>query len=118
MRAADLGPLSAAAISILGEGWTGEEALAIATHCAVTATSFRSGVLHAVNHGGDSDGAGAICGNLLGAALGAGAIDNDLLAGLDGRDVITQVADELHDVFAAGQQPSAERYPDERQDGR
>jgi ADP-ribosylglycohydrolase len=117
VRAAELGPLSADAIGILVEGWTGEEALAIATHCALTATSFRSGVLHAVNHGGDSDSTGAIYGNLLGAALGADAIDGDLLAGLEGRDVITRVADDLYDVFAAGQPPSAERYPPEQEDG-
>jgi ADP-ribosylglycohydrolase len=110
VRAAERGPLSAGAIGILGQGWTGNEALAIATHCALTADSFRSGVLHAVNHDGDSDSTGAICGNLLGAALGAGAIDEDLLAQLEGRDVITQVADDLHDVFAAGQPPQAQRY--------
>jgi ADP-ribosylglycohydrolase len=75
-------------------------------------------VLHAVNHGGDSDSTGAICGNLLGAALGSGAIDIDLFAGLEGRDVITQVAEDLYDVFAAGQPPSAERYPPEQEDGR
>jgi ADP-ribosylglycohydrolase len=113
VRAADLGSLSADEIGNLGEGWTAEEALAIATHCALTATSFRSGVLHAVNHSGDSDSTGAICGNLLGAALGVGAIDSDLLAGLEGRDVITQVADDLYDVFADGQAPSTQRYPAE-----
>jgi ADP-ribosylglycohydrolase len=113
VRAAALGPLSADAIAILGEGWTAEEALAIATHCALTATSFRSGVLHAVNHGGDSDSTGAICGNLLGAALGERAIDADLLAELEGRDVITQVSDDLHDVFADGQLPASQRYAGE-----
>jgi len=115
VRSAELGPLSADAIGVLGQGWTGEEALAIATHCALTAGSFRSGVLHAVNHGGDSDSTGAICGNLLGAALGAGAIDADLLAQLEGRDVITQVADDLHDVFADGQSPDSQRYPADKQ---
>ncbi len=116
MRTAELGPLSADAIEVLGQGWTGEEALAIATHCALTADSFRSGVLHAVNHGGDSDSTGAICGNLLGAALGVAAIDADLLADLEGRDVITQVADDLHDVFGCGRPPSAQRYPAEQEE--
>jgi len=116
VRAAELGPLSADEIGILGEGWTGEEALAIATHCALTATTFRSGVLHAVNHSGDSDSTGAICGNLLGAALGAAAIDEDLLAGLEGRDVISQVAEDLCDVFADGQRPSIDRYPPEAEE--
>lgn len=116
VRAAEQGPLSADAVAFLGQGWTGEEALAIATHCALTATSFRSGVMHAVNHSGDSDSTGAICGNLLGAALGAAAIDDDLLSGLEGCDVITQVADDLHDVFVLGQPPSAQRYPADQQE--
>ena len=111
VRAAEVGPLSADAIGVLGEGWTAEEALAIATHCVLTADSFRSGVLHTVNHGGDSDSTGAICGSLLGAALGAGAIDDDLLAGLERGEVITQVADDLHDVFGLDQPPPTERYP-------
>jgi ADP-ribosylglycohydrolase len=114
VRSAELGPVSADAIGLLGEGWTAEEALAIATRCALTADSFRSGVLHAVNRGGDSDSTGAICGNLVGAAFGADAIDDDLLAGLEGGDVITRVADDLHDGFGLGQPPPAERYPAEQ----
>ncbi len=105
------GRLSADEICVLGEGWTADEALAIATHCALTAPSFRSGVLHAVNHGGDSDSTGAICGNLLGTALGAAAIDQDLVEGLEGSAIISQVADDLHDVFGLGQPPSTQRYP-------
>ena len=108
---AELGRASPVTIATLGAGWVGEEALAIAVHCALTATDFRSGVLAAVNHGGDSDSTGAICGNLLGASLGAEAIDGDLLGGLEGRDVITQVADDLHAVFAGGRAPDADRYP-------
>jgi hypothetical protein len=38
----ELGPLSADAIGVLGLGWTAEEALAIASDCALTADSFRS----------------------------------------------------------------------------
>jgi ADP-ribosylglycohydrolase len=109
---AEQGPARPVTIAALGAGWVGEEALAIAVHCALTASDFRSGVLAAVNHGGDSDSTGAICGNLLGASLGAAAIDSDLLGGLEGRDVITQLADDLHAVFACGQGPDADRYPD------
>jgi ADP-ribosylglycohydrolase len=107
----DLGPAGPATIASLGEGWVGEEALAIAVHCALTAADFRSGVLTAVNHGGDSDSTGAICGNLLGARLGAGAINADLLEQLEGRDVITRIADDLHSVFTRGEAPDPERYP-------
>jgi ADP-ribosylglycohydrolase len=116
VRAAELGPLSGDAIGILGQGWTAEEALAIATHCALTADSFRHGLLHAVNHDGDSDSTGAICGNLLGAAFGAGAFDGDLLAQLEGGEVIIQVADDLHDVFVGGQSPDSQRYPVEMEE--
>jgi ADP-ribosylglycohydrolase len=111
ITAAADGPPSTEVMCSLGAGWVGEEALAVAVYCALTATDFRSGVLLAVNHGGDSDSTGAICGNLLGASLGAGAIDADLLEGLEGRDVITQVADDLYDVFAEGGEPSPQRYP-------
>jgi ADP-ribosylglycohydrolase len=80
-------------------------------HCALKAEDFRSGVLAAVNHGGDSDSTGAICGNLLGTRLGAGAIDAGLLEELEGRDVITRIADDLHSVFARGEAPDPGRYP-------
>ena len=41
----------------------------------------------------------------------AGAVDADLLNGLEGRDVITQVADDLYDVFTEGREPPRQRYP-------
>ena len=34
-----------------------------------------------------------------------------LLDGLEGRETITQIADDLHDVFAEGREPSSQRYP-------
>lgn len=56
------------AIRMLGLGWTAEEALGIALFCALKAKSFTRGLILAVNHDGDSDSTGAVCGNLLGAA--------------------------------------------------
>jgi hypothetical protein len=41
-----------------------------------------------------------------------------LLAGLEGLDVITQVADDLHDVFAESQPPSTRRYQPEPEAGK
>lgn len=66
-----------------------------------------------VNHDGDSDSTGAICGNLLGAALGEQAIDADLLDDLDGADVIRQITDDLHDTFTDHglSQRARSRYP-------
>src|SRR5699024_6849945 len=58
-------------IHALGEGWVAEEALAIAVFCAVRyQDDFAAAIRAAVNHKGDSDSTGAICGNILGAWLG------------------------------------------------
>ncbi|WP_371820065.1 ADP-ribosylglycohydrolase family protein [Verticiella alkaliphila] len=84
------------AIARLGEGWTAEEALAIAIYCALVARDFEHGVTLAVNHGGDSDSTGAIAGNLLGALHGATAIPARWLEPLELRDVITEVAEDLY----------------------
>ncbi|WP_408633008.1 ADP-ribosylglycohydrolase family protein [Mycobacterium ostraviense] len=50
-----------------------------------------------VNHDGDSDSTGSIAGNLLGAALGVGAISGEWLEPLELRDVISEIADDLYD---------------------
>ena len=83
-------------IERLGQGWTGEEALAIAVYCALVAgDDFVKGVRLAVNHSGDSDSTGAIAGNLLGALLGRSAIPEQWLAGLELRAVIEQISADL-----------------------
>jgi ADP-ribosylglycohydrolase len=106
---------SAESVELLGGGWIAEEALAIAVYCALVATDFASGVLLAVNHGGDSDSTGAIAGNLLGTMLGDAAIPPHWLDELEGRDVITEVAEDLAGVIGIGpaQARSREygRYP-------
>ena len=85
-----------AAIRQLGEGWYGDEALAIAVYCAVKyADDFEKGVAAAVNHDGDSDSTGSIAGNILGAALGYDAIPRKYLDNLELRDVIEEVAEDL-----------------------
>jgi ADP-ribosylglycohydrolase len=58
----------------------------------------RTGLLLAVNHGGDSDSTGSIAGNLLGAMHGLDALPRDLLDELEGRDVIERLARELADA--------------------
>lgn len=86
-------------LEILGGAWVGEEALAIAVVCALTADDPVDGVLMAVNHSGDSDSTGAIAGTILGVMHGAGAIPGALLERLELADVITAMAD---DLWAAG----------------
>jgi ADP-ribosylglycohydrolase len=111
LRSAAERPGDLQALTALGEGWVADEALAMALYCALSAGSFRSGVLLAANHGGDSDSTAAICGNLLGADLGLAAIDAGLLDDLEGRAVIEEMADDLYDVFVAGHQPDRVKYP-------
>lgn len=86
------------AIHQLGAGWVAEEALAIATYCAVKyERDFEKGVIAAVNHGGDSDSTGAITGNILGAYLGMEAIPEKYKKDLELKEVILRMADELYD---------------------
>jgi hypothetical protein len=59
------------AISQLGEGWTGDEALAIAIYCAMRhLDSVEDAIIASVNHDGDSDSTGSVCGNIMGAIYG------------------------------------------------
>ena len=84
------------AIHRLGEGWVGDEALAIAVYCALKyEDDFDSALIASVNHKGDSDSTGAVCGNILGAKLGMSGIPDKYLANLELKDVILQVADDL-----------------------
>ena len=61
-------------LETLGEGWVGEEALAISLYAALSHNDIEEAILFAVNHSGDTDSTGAIAGNILGAEQGAGAI--------------------------------------------
>ena len=80
----------------LGEGWVGDEALAIAVYCALRyQNDFSAGIIAAVNHRGDSDSTGAITGNILGAWLGFDAIDERWKNHLELYDVILELADDL-----------------------
>lgn len=82
----------------LGEGWVGDEALAIAVFCAVRyAHDFDRALIAAVNHRGDSDSTGAIAGNILGASLGLSQIPQKYLTNLELLDVLTELADDLYD---------------------
>ena len=84
-------------IGHLGEGWTGEEALAIALFCALKHfDNFEQAMIAAVNHGGDSDSTGAVTGNILGAAIGYEAIPQFFKDDLELHDVILHMADDLY----------------------
>ncbi|EAM6792392.1 ADP-ribosylglycohydrolase family protein [Salmonella enterica] len=86
------------AIRILGEGWVGEEALAVALYCALKATSFKEGVLLAANHSGDSDSTASIAGALLGLIHGVNGIPAEWLDGLEQRDLVELMGANLFEV--------------------
>ena len=88
-----------AAIQQLGEGWTGDEALAIAVYCALKyAGDFERAIAAAVNHDGDSDSTGAIAGNILGAHLGLKRIPSKYLEKLELKEIILRLAEALYQV--------------------
>lgn len=86
------------AIHQLGEGWVAEETLAIAVYCALRyENDFDMALRTAVNHNGDSDSTGAVCGNILGAYIGYNAIPKKYKERLELHDLIVKVADHLCD---------------------
>jgi len=91
-------------IHALGEGWIAEEALAIALFCAVRyQNDFAKAIRTAVNHKGDSDSTGAICGNILGAWLGKEAVAEAFdLSKLELVDVIEEIAEDMYRAVEDG----------------
>ncbi|GAB3970170.1 ADP-ribosylglycohydrolase family protein [Streptomyces sparsus] len=109
-------------VESLGEGWTAEEALGMGVYCALVAEDVRHGLLLAVNHGGDSDSTGSVCGNLLGAWHGETALPPNWVTELEGRATILELADDfamemtqgpaLHDPATPSHSPGwLQRYP-------
>lgn len=88
----------------LGEGWVASEALAIAVYSAVRyQDDFHKAICLAVNHKGDSDSTGAICGNILGARLGREAVESAFnLQYLELSDLIETVAADLFTAVEIG----------------
>lgn len=101
------------AISILGEGWTGEEAWAVSVYCAIRHIDcMRDAIIAAVNHDGDSDSTGSITGNIMGAIYGYEAIRRERLFCPDGKEfedtielsnIILALADDLYNGCCIGE---------------
>ena len=58
---------------------------------------FDKALIASVNHGGDSDSTGAVAGNIMGAICGYDSIAEKWKAGLELKDVILDIADDLAD---------------------
>ena len=84
------------AIESIGGGWTGHEALAIAIYSAIKhRDSFEDAIISSVNHSGDSDSTGAICGNIMGCLLGWSAIPAHFTEKLELLPVIEEMGEDL-----------------------
>lgn len=87
-----------AAIRALGHGWVADEALAIALYCALIGNSAEESIIAAVNHDGDSDSTGAICGNIVGALYGVNGLPGDWWYQVEQWNYIKEVAGQLYDL--------------------
>ena len=95
----------AEAISQLGEGWVAEETWAIALYCVLRhIDSVEDAIIASVNHNGDSDSTGSVCGNIMGVIYGYKHISErnifcpegcTLKDTLELSDIILTIADDL-----------------------
>lgn len=93
------------AILQLGEGWVAEETWAIALYCVIRhIDSVEDAIIASVNHDGDSDSTGSVCGNIMGAIYGYEYIKNrnifcpngqELEDTLELSEIILALADDL-----------------------
>ena len=98
-------------IQAIGEGWVGEEALAISLYCSLKfSDNFERGTLAAVNHSGDSDSTGSITGAILGTLLGVESIPRLWVRKVEGSDRIKKIADDMFSLFQNGKDLSLEEY--------
>ncbi len=89
----------------LGEGWVGEQALAIAVYAASRSQSFREVMSIAANHDGDSDSTASLAGQLFGAEYGLEALPHAWIRRLDVLKAGLDLADWCLPLWARTQRP-------------
>jgi ADP-ribosylglycohydrolase len=90
-----------AAIRHIGEGWVGEEAVALALFCCLKyPDDYAAAVRLGANIDGDSDSVACIAGGILGARLGLNAIPKDWIERLERRLELEQLANRLTETKA------------------
>ena len=96
LDASDIAPLEA--VKRLGMGETANEALAIALYCALCHSEKpENALLLAANHDGNSAATACICGSIVGAYHGEGALPKKWLKRLELAEVIQQAALALYE---------------------
>jgi ADP-ribosylglycohydrolase len=100
------------AIADIGEGWIGEEALAVAIYAALKFPhDWSQAVLAAANHAGDCDSTASICGAILGTALGVEAIPTKWVSAVENSARIRQLADDMYALFVLEEELALSPYP-------
>ena len=81
------------ALKVLGEGWVGEEAVALALYCFLRYPSdYAQTVLRGANTSGDSDSIACIAGGISGARLEFDAIPRDWCARIEKADYLSDLS--------------------------
>ncbi|MBE2183858.1 MAG: ADP-ribosylglycohydrolase family protein [Anaerolineae bacterium] len=84
------------ALKHIGEGWIGEEAVALALYCVLRyPDDYAACMWRAANTSGDSDSIACIAGGILGARLGIHAVPESWIARLERRLEIANLAEKL-----------------------
>lgn len=102
------------AITTLGQGWQGDEALAIGLYAALKADSFEDALRLAANHDGDSDTTAALAGQIWGTLYGVEVLTNAWVWRLDVLEPLCDVAGRLIATAAPREEamePAAPRAP-------
>lgn len=85
-----------AALAHIGEGWTGEEAIALALYCVMRyPDDYVACVRRAATSNGDSDTIACIAGGIMGARLGLDAIPADWRSRCENADYLLTLADRM-----------------------
>jgi len=84
------------AMRYIGEGWTGEEAIALALYCVLRyPDDYAAAIWRAANSNGDSDSVACITGGIMGARLGVKAIPPAWIARIEKSNELAALADRL-----------------------
>ncbi|MFD8492005.1 ADP-ribosylglycohydrolase family protein [Amycolatopsis sp. NPDC059657] len=108
------GPPTPERVESLGQGNVGETALSMSVYVALNTDDPNTALLASVNHSGDSDSTGSVCGNLVGAMYGEEALQTSWLNRLELREAIERLADDALAEFGVGTKSDdrrVSRYP-------
>jgi ADP-ribosylglycohydrolase len=84
------------ALAYLGEGWIGEEAVALALYCCMKyQDSYEKAIIRGANTNGDSDSVACIGGSISGAFLGANAIPENWINKIEESQYLGELAARL-----------------------